>query len=141
MANLEDFDKTAALQEYVEELDGSIHACNVLNPTGFSLPFCFGSLCLYGKTTEQSYGFMEKLPGGDGVSTYNGILYDEQGRVVARLNRYSMRSVEQSESAIFDKKRMGALRNRSPTARAGKCFTAVPSLSGGPSPAPPLLLS
>ena len=88
---------------YPALLDGSIHACNVLNQTGFCLPFCFNSLRLYGKTTAQSYGLMEQLSGGAGVSTYDGTLYNEHGEVVAQLSRYSMRTVEQSESAIFEK--------------------------------------
>ncbi len=88
---------------YPALLDGSIHACNVLNQTGFCLPFCFSSLRLYGKTASQSYGLMEQLSGGAGVSTYDGTLYNEHGEVVARLRRYSMRSVEQSEDAIFEK--------------------------------------
>ncbi len=88
---------------YPALLDGSIHACNVLNQTGFCLPFCFNSLRLYGKTTVQSYGLMEQLSGGEGVNTYDGTLYNEYGEVVAQLRRYSMRSVEQSEDAIFEK--------------------------------------
>ncbi|MBE6927019.1 MAG: SDR family oxidoreductase [Ruminococcaceae bacterium] len=86
---------------YPALLDGSIHGCNVLNDKGFCLPFCFGSLRLYGKTTAQSYGLMQRIDGGEGLNTYDGILYTETGDVVAELHRYSMRRVEQSEDAIF----------------------------------------
>ncbi len=94
---------------YPALFDGSIHACNVLNQTGFCLPFCFNSLRLYGKTTMHSYGLMEKLSGAEGVNTYDGTLYNERGEVVAQLRRYSMRSVEQSEDAIFGKQRDNAM--------------------------------
>lgn len=94
---------------YPALLDGSIHGCNVLNPTGFCLPFCFGSLRLYGKTTAQSYGLMEKAEGAEGLNTYDGVLYTETGEVVAELRRYSMRAVEENEQSIFGKKLEAAM--------------------------------
>lgn len=86
---------------YPALLDGSIHGCNVLNNTDFCLPFCFGSLRLYGKTSTQSYGLMEKVEGAEGLNTYDGTLYTHTGEVIAELRRYSMRKIDQSEDAIF----------------------------------------
>ncbi len=88
---------------YPALLDGSIHGCNVLNDKGFCLPFCFGSIRLYGKTSTESYGLMEKTEGAQGLNTYNGTLYTQTGEVVAELRRYSMRHIDQSEAAIFGK--------------------------------------
>lgn len=88
---------------YPALLDGSIHGCNVLNEKGFCLPFCFGSLRLYGKTSTESYGLMKKTEDMQGFNTYNGTLYSQTGEVVAELRRYSMRHVAQSEEAIFSK--------------------------------------
>ena len=93
---------------YPALLDGSIHGCNVLNDKGFCLPFCFGSIRLYGKTSTESYGLMEKVEGAEGLNTYNGTLFTQTGQVVAELRRYSMRHIDQSEEAIFGRSRENA---------------------------------
>ncbi len=93
---------------YPALLDGSIHGCNVLNDKGFCLPFCFGSIRLYGETSTESYGLMEKAEGAEGLNTYNGTLFTPNGEVVAELHRYSMRHIDQSEEAIFGRSREDA---------------------------------
>ncbi len=94
-------------EAYPSLLDGAVNAANVLNPDIFCLPFSYKRASFYRPLPASFYSRAQAYPENrlqQKLFTYDVTLYTDEGEVIAQIEGYTLKKVEQLGDVLREKR-------------------------------------
>ena len=90
---------------YPSLLDGAVNAANILHSGGFCLPFSYKKAAFFRQLPPSFYSRAVAHPENrlqEKIFTYDITLYTDEGEVIAQIEGYTLKKVEQMEDVLHE---------------------------------------
>lgn len=94
-------------EAYPSLLDGAVNAANVLNPSVFCLPFSYKRASFFRPLPASFYSRAQAYKENQlqqKLFTYDVTLYTDEGEVIAQIEGYTLKKVEQLSDVLHEKR-------------------------------------
>ncbi len=92
---------------YPSLLDGAVNAANILHSAGFCLPFSYKKAAFFRQLPPSFYSRAVAYPENrvqEKIFTYDVTLYTDEGDVIAQIEGYTLKKVEQLGDVLHEKR-------------------------------------